>query len=116
MNEFIFLYRNSDKAYQEAMGSPERAQKSMQKWMAWMKGLEEKGRLKNFGQPLQRVGKVVGKAGTITDGPYAETKDVVGGYSVVLAGDLDEAARLAEGCPVLDGGGSVEVRPVRAMP
>lgn len=117
MNEFIFLYRNTDQAHREAMGSPERAQKSMQKWRAWMKGLEEKGHLKSFGQPLERAGKVVGgKAKTVTDGPYAETKDVVGGYSVVLARDIEEAARLAAGCPVLEGGGSVEVRPVHVLP
>jgi len=117
MNEYIFLYRNTNQAHQEAMGSPERAQKSMQKWRAWMKELEDKGHLKNFGQPLERKGKVVGgKSKTITDGPYAETKDVVGGYSVVVAKDLEQAAALAAGCPVLEGGGSVEVRPVLALP
>lgn len=48
----------------------------------------------------------------ITDGPFTETKDVVGGYSLIEAGDFDEAVRIASGCPVVEHGGSVEVRPV----
>ncbi|MDE2140976.1 MAG: hypothetical protein KGJ84_01020 [Elusimicrobia bacterium] len=72
-----------NEAHREAMGSPERAQQSMKKWRAWMKDMEDNGHLKSFGQPLERAGKVVGgKKKTVTDGPYAETKDVIGGYSV----------------------------------
>lgn len=116
MTEYLFLYRNTQEAHREAMGSPEKAQQSMKKWRAWMKDLEDKGHLKSFGQPLERVGKVVGgKKRTVTDGPYMETKDVIGGYSIVAAKDLDQAAQLASGCPVLEGGGSVEVRPVLQM-
>jgi hypothetical protein len=116
MSEFVLLYRSTSEQHREAMGSPEKAQHSMTKWRAWMKDLEDKGHLKNFGQPLERVGKVVGgKKKAITDGPYAETKDVIGGYSIVEARDLDQAAQLASGCPILEGGGSVEVRPVLQM-
>lgn len=117
MNEYILLYRNTVQARKDAMGSPEKAQKSMELWRAWLKGIEDKGRLKSYGQPLEFTGKVVsGKKKTVTDGPYAETKDVIGGYSVVLAKDLDEAAKFAAGCPILEGDGCVEVRPVLAMP
>lgn len=116
MSEFIFLYRNTEQARREAMGSPERAQQSMAKWRAWMKDLTDKGFLKNPGQPLEGVGKVVGgKKKTVTDGPYAETKDIVGGFSIIEARDLDQAAQLAAGCPVTEGGGSVEVRPVMQL-
>lgn len=116
MSEYVFLYRNTEQARQEAMGSPERAQQSMAKWRAWMKELSDKGNLKNAGQPLERVGKVVGgKKRTVTDGPYAETKDIVGGFSIVVAKDLDHAAQLAAGCPVTEHGGSVEIRPVMQM-
>jgi len=88
----------------------------MTKWRAWFKDLTDKGHLKNLGQPLERVGKVIGGKGkTVTDGPYAETKDVIGGYSIVEAKDLDQAARLASACPVLEAGGSVEVRPVMQL-
>ena len=81
-----------------------------------MKDLDDKGYLKNPGQPLERVGKVVaGKNKTITDGPYAETKDIIGGFSIVQAKDLDQAAQLASGCPIIEAGGSVEVRPVMQL-
>ena len=113
MSEFIMLYRNTNEAYMEHMGTPERAKQSMAKWRTWVQEMTAKGQLKNVGQPLERTGKtVVGKAKKVHDGPYAETKDVIGGFSVIEAKDIDEAARIASGCPVLEGGGSVEVRPV----
>jgi len=116
MSEYVFLYRSTQEAHQEAMGSPERAQQSMTKWRAWFKEMTDQGHLKSIGQPLERVGKVVGgKKKTITDGPYAEIKDVIGGYSLVEAKDLEQAAQIASGCPILESGGSVEVRPVKLM-
>ena len=116
MSEYVLLYRSSPEVHNEAMGTPERAQKSMVKWRAWIEEMTAKGQLKNVGQPLERAGKVVGgKKKTVTDGPYAETKDVIGGFSVIEAKDLAEAAKIASGCPVLEGGGSVEVRPVMQL-
>ena len=62
------------------------------------------------------AGKVVGgKKGAVIDGPYSETKDVIGGYSVIEARDLDDAASIAAGCPIIEAGGLVEVRPVRQL-
>jgi hypothetical protein len=116
MSEFVLLYRSSQEAHKEVMGSPERAQQTMTKWRAWFKEMTDKGQLKSTGQPLERAGKVVGgKKKTVTDGPYAEAKDVIGGYSIIDARDLEQAAQIAAGCPVLDVGGSVEVRPVMQM-
>jgi hypothetical protein len=114
MPDYIMLYRNTADARREAMGSPERAQQSMQKWRAWMKEMTDQGHLKNVGQPMDDPGRVVRKK-AVTDGPYIETKDIVGGFSIIEAPDLDHAARIAGGCPVLEGGGSVEVRPIRKM-
>jgi hypothetical protein len=111
MNEFVFLYRGG-----ETGRSPEQAQQVMQKWMAWFKELGEKGHIKDRGQPLERAGKLVnGKGKNVTDGPFAEAKDVIGGYTLVLAQDLDEAAELSKGCPILEVGGQVEVRPVMKL-
>ena len=111
MNEFIFLYRGGEQGR-----SPERTQQVMQKWMAWFKDLDEKGHIKDRGQPLERVGKLVnGKRKTVIDGPFAEAKDVVGGYTLVLAKDLDEASELSKGCPILEVDGQVEVRPVMKL-
>src|SRR5580704_501247 len=106
MSEFVFLYRGGERA-----DSAEQSEKEMQKWVAWMKDLGEKGHLKERGQPLERTGKVVrGKQKVVTDGPYAESKDLVGGYSLVEAKDLSHAAELSKGCPIFDSGGLVEVR------
>jgi hypothetical protein len=111
MNEFVFLYRGG-----EAGRSPERAQQMMQKWMAWFKELGEKGHLKDRGQPLERTGKLVsGKRKAVNDGPFAEAKDVVGGYTLILAKDLDQAAELSKGCPIFEADGQVEVRPVMKL-
>jgi len=84
--------------------------------MAWMKGIADQGHIKDPGNPLERGGKVVtGKQKTVTDGPFAEAKDVIGGYTVVEASDLAQAVQLTTGCPILDVGGFVEVRPIMKM-
>lgn len=114
MSEFVYLFRATEAAQREAMGTPERAQRSLQAWLAWIRELEAKGHLKDPGQPLDRVGAVVrGKQRTVTDGPYTETKDLVLGFIVIEAKDLEQAVELSRGCPMLDGGGSVEVRAVQ---
>jgi len=111
MSEFVYLYRGG-----EGGRSPEVAQQMMQKWMAWLKELGEKGHIKDQGQPLERTGKLVkGKQKTVTDGPFAESKDVVGGYTLIEARDIAQAVELCKGCPILEVGGSVEVRPVQQM-
>jgi len=113
MSEFVYLFRIGEPEQRQAMGTPEQAEQSMRRWMAWMHELESKGHLKERGQPLDRSGKVVrGAQRTVTDGPFIEVKDMVAGFIVVRARDVDEAAALAGGCPMLEGGGSVEVRPV----
>lgn len=118
MSEFVFLFRATEAEQREHMGTPERAQQSMQAWLTWIRDLEAKGHLKDAGQPLEVTGKVVrGKTKGVTDGPYAETKDLVLGFTVIQARDLAQAVELATGCPMIEGGGgSVEVRPVGPMP
>lgn len=110
MSEFTFLYRGRNTS-----ASPEQMQKTMAKWIAWFKQLESAGALKHMGNPLEDTGKVVKSQKVVVDGPYAEAKDVIGGYSVVEAKDLDQAAELAKGCPILEVGGSVEVRQIQRM-
>jgi len=111
MSEFVFLYRGGERPT-----SPELGQQVMQKWMEWFKGLAESGHVLDRGQPLERTGKVVeGKQGIVTDGPFAETKDVVGGFSLIKADDIAQAAELAKGCPIFETGGRVEVRPVMKL-
>ena len=111
MSEYVFLYRGG-----ETGRSPERIQQSMQKWMAWFKDMTEKGHVKNQGQPLERAGKLVkGSQKAVVDGPFAEAKDVIGGYSIIEAKDLNEAVELSKGCPILEVEGAVEVRPVMQL-
>src|SRR5262249_23705321 len=117
MAEFLFIYHDTPASRDAAMGTPEAAQKSMAAWIAWIRDLEARGHLKNAGQPLERAGKVVrGPKQVVTDGPFTEVKDVIGGYSIIVAHDLAEAAELAKGCPGLGSpDGAVEVRPVMSM-
>jgi hypothetical protein len=111
MSEFVFLYRGGERP----AGSPEQMQRLMQKWMGWMKELTDKGHLKDPGHPLERTGKIVKGSRTVTDGPFAEAKDIVGGYTLIQARDLNHAVELTTGCPILEVGGFVEVRPVMAF-
>jgi hypothetical protein len=116
MADFLFLYRNTEADARKYMGTPEAAQASMKLWMAWMADLEAKGHLKSRGEPLERTGRTVtGPNNQVTDGPYAEAKDIVSGFSLIVAKDEAEAVELAKGCPVLRGAGSVEVRPVMKL-
>jgi hypothetical protein len=110
MSEYLFLFR-----FDRGVPSPAEMQARMQKWMSWVDGIAKKGQLKG-GQPLESSGRVMtGPKQVITDGPYAEAKDIVGGYLMVTAKDLDGATELARGCPVLEAGGSVEIRAIGQM-
>lgn len=110
MAQYVYLYRNGEKL------SPDQMQKQMGRWMEWMKELEAKGALKSAGHPLERSGVLVsGPARTVTDGLFTEAKDVIGGFSIVEAKDVQHAVELTAGCPIFAVGGGVEVRPLLAM-
>jgi hypothetical protein len=112
MSQFLYLYRGGD----DVPMSPEQMEQRMQKWVAWMADLGAKGYLKERGNPLEETGKVVkGKSKTVTDGPYAETKDVVGGYTLIEAKDIADAVEASKGCPIFEIDGIVEVRPIMQM-
>lgn len=111
MIDFVYLYRGHEMA-----ASPEEIQKKTAKWMTWLKDLSDQGHVKSFGEPLQPAGMVVkGKKKQVIDGPYAEAKDVVGGFSIILAKDIAQAVEFSLGCPIFEDGGSVEVRPIRPL-
>ena len=111
MSEFTYLFRG-----RKTSGSPEEMQKHVERWAAWFKELGATGHLKDPGRPLDRTGKVVsGSEKLVKDGPYAEAKDVVGGYIILEADDIAQAVELSKGCPILEVGGSVEVRPVQRL-
>ncbi|MDY7395354.1 YciI family protein [Aureibaculum sp. 2210JD6-5] len=114
MSNFLYLFRGGDEEWSQQ--SPEQIQAHMQKWGAWMGGLKEKGQLVD-GLPLNKEGKVVREAGEIvTDGPFTEGTEVVGGYLIVTANDLNHAVEISKGCPIFDYEGShVEVREIMSM-
>jgi hypothetical protein len=112
MSEFTFLFRGG----RNPSASPAQMQKSMERWIAWRKELTANGCIKDPGHPLERTGKVVtGRQKIVNDGPFAEAKDVVGGYTIIEARDLQHATEIAKGCPLLENGGSVEVRPIEKL-
>jgi hypothetical protein len=111
MPNFLYLFRGGDMRTM----SPQQLQDSMDKWRAWIGELSQKGQFK-AGEPVAEGGRILsGKKVSVTDGPFGETKDVVGGYLVVTASNLDSATELARGCPLLANNGTVEVRELREM-
>lgn len=91
--------------------APERIQTAIDDFYVWIDGLVADGKMKH-GQRLGTGGKSVARRGVITDGPFGETKEVIGGYWFVLADSLDEAARLLTGNPCVECGLVMEVRPI----
>jgi len=96
--------------------SPEEIQRVVGEWMTWFQRLSDQGKV-TAGSPLEPEGKIVsGKGGrTVADGPFAESKEAIGGYFLLNASDLDEAVAIAQQCPGLPYGAKVEVRPVAAQ-
>jgi hypothetical protein len=113
MAKFLFVYRGNTEAYGKL--TPDEMQQNMQKWNQWIAEGLQKGWLVDTGDALTQEGRVVNAKKVVTDGPFVESKEVVGGYSVVQANTMDGAAELAKGCPILLTGGSVEVRPLAGL-
>jgi len=110
MKEFMMIFRNEKNENAEPP-SQEQMQAVMKQWQAWIKSIAQKGNFSSTNRLLSE-GKTLKPNQSISDGPYAEVKEVVGGYLNVKAKSLDEAVELAKGCPGLQMGGSVEVRAV----
>lgn len=113
MKEFLFLFRNENHGNNPQ--SPDAMQQNLEKWTEWLKQLTQEGKL-NGGQPLENTGKVVsGTAKKITDGPFAEGKEIIGGYLLIKADSLDEAVSISKDCPIFENDGSVEVREIQQL-
>ena len=107
MAKFLFVYRSSGDSMRNM--TPEQREQSMQKWGAWIGEGLQKGWMLDAGDGLTEEGRVV-RASIVTDGPFVEAKELLGGFSIVQADTIEAAAQLANGCPGLSSGGSVEVR------
>lgn len=108
MAGYLFLYREGDK--EKFQPSPEEMQSYMQSWMDWIGQAMEAGWMTVPGDALKEEGRVLHADKSVTDGPFAESKEVIGGYSIVEAENFDQAVQYAHGCPIFAEGGTVEVR------
>jgi hypothetical protein len=114
MNDFLLVFRR-DAVTKEPQPSPEQMQSMMKPWQDWMGGLAAQNKLVSSGNKLASDGRVIHPGKVITNGPYVEIKEAIGGYIMIRAASLDEAAELSTGCPILSIGGTVEVRTVVPM-
>lgn len=110
MKEFLLLFRQSN--HNHVPTTPEEIQADIKKWQDWMGGIAAQGKLANSGSRLAPEGKVLKAGGVITDGPFVEIRERLGGFIIIKAESLDEATTLAHGCPIIDLGGNVEIRPL----
>ncbi len=113
MKNFLLVFRYDSKTLPK--GSPEEMQAMTKKWMDWIGGIAAQNKLTDRGNRLEFVGKVVKPNNVITDGPYTEVKELIGGYTIIKSDSIDEATKLVSGCPIFTVGGSVEVRPVSEL-
>jgi hypothetical protein len=113
MKEFILLFNNNNEpGHMLSTNDVELMQKN---WKKWMETMASSGNLSHPGNRLGKEGKKIKPGKLIVDGPFTESKEIVGGYTIIKAHDLDEAAQIATGCPILEFGGSVDVINVVAM-
>ncbi len=111
MKEFLMLFWE---AKTNEMPAPEEFQEMIKEWNHWIGGIAAQGKLVGT-EALDYSGKTISATGVVTDGPHAEIKEMVGGYLICKASDIDEAVKLSEGCPIFHIGGSVEVRPIMEL-
>jgi hypothetical protein len=109
-NGYMLIFRGTD--WYKGLSSEEMQQVG-DKWMAWFKGLMESGKAV-AGNPLERDGKIVSSKNgrVVSDGPFAESKETIGGYFLLKVQTLDDAVAIAKECPGLAYGIRVEVRAV----
>lgn len=113
MKDFLLIFRNDFQSM--APQSPDALQATLKKWMDWKGSIAAQNKMADAGNRLEPTGKVVRSNNIITDGPYTEIKETIGGYIAVKATSLEEAVELAKDCPILASGGNVEIREISAM-
>lgn len=108
MDEFILIFRHEDG---EKVASPEQMQIWMKQTMDWIGGIAAQNKFVVGNGLLFDDAKVVGHNNVVTNGPFGDIKETIGGYIIVKAESVDEAVEFAKGCPVLQGeGNTLEVR------
>jgi hypothetical protein len=111
MKEFALIFRVSDDGGADQL-TPAQMQERMNSWSNWMGGIAARDQLVNGGSRLGVKGSRTVSQKSVTDGPYVEVKEFINGYVLIKANSVDDAVEIAKGCPILYGGGKVEVRPL----
>jgi hypothetical protein len=109
MNEFLLVFRRDYKT-KEIQPSPEQLQEHLKRWREWFGNLAAQERLARPLQPWDAKGRVLKHDKSVTDGPYAEIKESIGGFIVIKAASYEEALEIAKSAPILELGGTVEIR------
>lgn len=113
MKDFLFIYRMD---YNNMpMATPEEMQAMTKKWMDWIAGIGAKGKLGDRGNRLENTGKVLKPNNIVTNGPYSDIKESIGGYTLIKAESYEDAMELAKECPALTVGGNVEIREIKPL-
>ena len=109
-SEYMLLFRGTD--WHRGL-SPEEIQQAVNQMKAWFDRLTAEGKAK-AGKPLFHEGKIVSQKNgrSVVDGPFAESKEAIGGFFLLQVDSLHEAAEIAKEFPALAYGATVEVRPV----
>jgi hypothetical protein len=114
MQNYMLIYRGGD--YEQGQLSPHQMQAIMGRWTAWIGKFMATGQMTDAGDALQPGGKIVKQGGVVSDGPFPETKELVGGYSLLRVKDYNEAAAIAKSCPHLElAGSSIEIRQLAGL-
>jgi hypothetical protein len=111
MKEYLLIFRGNSNP--ELMNSPEKMQEHMGKWKTWVEELAKAGKFVGA-QPLQPTGKVM-EGTKVTDGPFAEGKEIISGYLIIKASDYNDAIATSKGCPALSMVHTTEVREIQEM-
>lgn len=112
MAKFLFVYRSLPGQFPEAP-SPEQMQAIMASWNDWFRKVGDA--VIDGGDGLQATGRMIRPGGKVSDGPFIEAKELVGGFSIVKADSYDQAVEYAKSCPILEGGGSIEIREMAGL-
>ncbi|MEM7163547.1 MAG: YciI family protein [Bacteroidota bacterium] len=110
MKDFMMIFLGED--YGDLGLSPEQIQERMKKWMAWNDKMESMGIIQGGEALHPEVTRISGKDRVIADGPFVESKELVGGYYVIKVESKEKALEIAQDFPDFDLGSSVEVREV----
>ena len=111
-SEYLLLFRGTD--WHQSLSALQ-IQKNLERFTAWFEKLQREGKFKT-GHPLVHKGKIVAGTNAVLDGPFAESKEAIAGFFIIQADSFEEAVETAKGCPGLNYGQTVEVRPIGSEP